>query len=91
MQIVRFSVIKKEMSSVLAGFINEFTRDSWRVQGHFFLGSVFFIMDDWEYPSPGFPKNHIFAKAVVTKMHRKEGEFEKTRILFEIIEIYTQV
>ena len=91
MQIVRFSVVKKEMSSVLAGFIHEFTRDSWRIQGHFYIGSVFVIMDDWKYPSPEFPVNHIFAKAVVVKMHRNNRDFEKTRIFFEVIETYTQV
>ena len=91
MQIVRFSVVKKEMSSVLAGFIREFTRDSWRIQGHFYIGSAFVLMDDWKYPSPAYPVNHVFAKAVVTKMYRRNGDFEKTRICFEIIETFTPI
>lgn len=89
MQIVRFSVIKGEMSSVLAGFISDFAIDSWRVRNRFFIGSSFILMDDYMYRSPKYPVNHIFGKCVVTKMQRKNGDFEKTRIWFEVIETYT--
>lgn len=89
MQIVRFSVAKKEMSAVLAGFITCYEVDSWRVQGHFFLGQTLLLMDVWQNRHPRWPVNHIFGKAVVTRMERKFNDFDKTRVWFEITEVIT--
>ena len=89
MQIVRFSVAKKEMHAVLAGFINDFAVDSWRVQGHFFLGQTLLLMDEWKNRRTEWPVNHIFGKAVVTRMERKFNDFDKTRVWFEITEVIT--
>lgn len=88
MQIVRFSVLNKTMSSVLAGFITEFTMDDWRVEKRFFVGSSFYLMDDWQYRHPAFPINHIFGLAVVTRLWRGFREFDKCKIEFEVIDVY---
>lgn len=88
MQIVRFSVITKEMQSVLDGWITDFILDEWRARGRFFVGSPFVLMDDWKYRSPQYPVNFIFGKGVVTKLERGWRDFDKTRIWFEVVERY---
>lgn len=88
MQVVRFSVLNKTMSSVLAGFITDFVMDEWRVRGRFFLGSTFHLMDDWQYRHPGYPVNHVFGLAVVTRLTRGWRDFDKCRIEFEVVEVY---
>lgn len=89
MQIVRFSVVKKDMQAVLAGFITDFSVDTWRVHGHFFLGQTLILMDAYDYRHPQYPVNHVFGKAVVTKMVLGISEFDKTHVYFEVIEVYT--
>lgn len=88
MQIVRFSVITKEMQSVLDGWITDFIIDEWRARGRFFVGSTFILLDDWKYRSPQYPVNHVFGKAVVIKLERGWNDFDKTRIWFEVVERY---
>lgn len=88
MQIVRFSVVTKQMQSVLDGWITDFVMDEWRVRGRFFIGSTFVLLDDWQYRSPQFPVNFVFGKCVVTKMERGFRDFDKSKIYFEVVERY---
>lgn len=88
MQIVRFSVITREMQSVLDGWITDFVLDEWRVRGRFFVGSSFILMDVWNYRSPQYPVNFVFGKAVVTKLERGCRDFDKCKIWFEVVETY---
>lgn len=88
MQVVRFSVRNGDMAAVLAGVKCQFEVDSWRVDGRFWVGSEFVLMDDWQSPAASSRSNKVFGLCQVVRMRRKEQDFSKTSINFELIKVY---
>lgn len=88
MQVVRFSVRNGDMAAVLAGVKRTFYVDSWRVEGRFWIGSEFILMDDWQSPAASTRSNKEFGLCQVVRMARLERDFSKTAITFELLKVY---